>query len=66
MSSSETIAWLNYGEDLKKGNGDPIEIVDKTTKLFYGLFDNPDEARKVLKDVPIEGLADIYKKVMEQ
>jgi len=32
--------------------------------ILYSVFDKPDEARKVLAKVPIEGILEIYQKIV--
>lgn len=70
MSSSQAIAYLNLCDDLDvtAKNGNDAEktknIIEKLDEVLFSVFDQPDKAREVLAKVPIEGVIEIYQKIV--
>lgn len=68
MSSAQTIAYINLCEDLDKAQEtEKIKsVIKQLEEILYSVFDKPEEARKVLAKVPIQGVFDIYQKIVAE
>lgn len=67
MSSAQTIEYIELCEELGKAEGErPKEILKRLDEIMFSVFDKPDEARKVLEKVPIEGVFQIYQKIISE
>ena len=55
-----------FEDAIKKENIDDLEVVySKVVDGYFALFDKPAKIKEILKDIPIEKLADIYQDIME-
>ena len=69
MSSAQTLSYVDLCDELKeaKSTNDPTrvkEAIRYLNDILFSVFDKPDEARKVLAKVPIEGVLEIYQKIV--
>jgi len=69
MSSAQTLSYVDLCDELKeaKSTNDPTrvkEAIRNLNDILFSVFDKPDEARKVLAKVPIEGVLEIYQKIV--
>ena len=69
MSSAQTLSYVDLCDELKeaRSTNDPTrvkEAIRNLNDILYSVFDKPDEARKVLAKVPIEGVLEIYQKIV--
>lgn len=69
MSSAQTLSYVDLCDELKEArNTNDLtrvkEAIKNLSDILYGVFDKPDEARKVLAKVPIEGILEIYQKIV--
>lgn len=69
MSTAQTLSYVDLCDELKEARnvGDLARAKDAIKNLsdiLYSVFDKPDEARKVLEKVPIEGVLEIYQKIV--
>lgn len=66
VNSSESIALINIGEQMKKAEND-TKAIEKSLKqsadIFFGLFDDEEKARKMLGDLSMEVQWEIYNKI---
>lgn len=65
LSSAETLEIVDLQEQIKDKDANGVEIMKRLMEMVFGAFDKPDEAKKVLKDLPFDAIMDIYKRVME-
>ncbi len=63
MNSAETLALMQM-QKVSKENG--AEALEKMINLFMGLFDKPERAKELLKNLSVDALAEIYQKVMAE
>ena len=71
MSSAQTIAYVNLCDELaneqKKNNIDRVkQIMEEINNSIFSVFDKPDEARKVLEKVSIDGVFQIYQRIVQE
>lgn len=69
MSTAQTLSYVDLCDELKEARniGDLARAKDAIKNLsdiLYSVFDKPDEARKVLEKVPIEGVLEIYQRIV--
>lgn len=69
MSSAQTLSYVDLCDELKeaRSTNDPTrvkEAIRNLNDILFSVFDKPDEARKVLAKVPIEGVLEIYQKIV--
>ena len=69
MSSAQTLSYVDLCDELKEArNTNDLtrvkEAIRNLSDILYSVFDKPDEARKVLAKVPIEGVLEIYQKIV--
>lgn len=69
MSTAQTLSYVDLCDELKEARniGDLTrakEAIKNLSDILYSVFDKPDEARKVLEKVPIEGVLEIYQKIV--
>ena len=69
MSSAQTLSYVDLCDELKeaKSTNDPTrvkEAIRNLNDILFSVFDKPDEARKVLANVPIEGVLEVYQKIV--
>lgn len=69
MSTAQTLSYVDLCDELKEARniGDLARAKDAIKNLsdiLYSVFDKPEEARKVLEKVPIEGVLEIYQKIV--
>lgn len=68
MSSAETLKLSNFGSQLKEfqveGNQKEVLVLfDELSKMYFGLFDKPEVAKKLLSPLSYEAWFEIYGKV---
>ena len=63
MNSAETLALMQM-QKVSKENG--AEALEKMINLFMGLFDKPERAKELLKNLSVDALAEIYQKMMAE
>ena len=71
MNSSETLALMSVKDEITGiENGENAEsalkAMQKIEDIFFGIFDKPEKAKKVLGSLGIEAWFEIYNKIMEQ
>ena len=71
MSSAQTISYVELCDELKEArvSGELSRIkeaIKNLNNILFSVFDKPDEARKVLEKVPIEGVLEIYQKIVNE
>ena len=71
MNSSETIAWLNLAADMqdakdKKDMKAFEKTLNKFKDMYFGFWDKPEEAKKILGNLSVDDWLDIYQKVMKE
>lgn len=65
MNSAESLTMLSLQRSLQDSDEDKAEVMKKLTTLYFGLYRDPEEAQKILGDLPFDALFDIYAKIME-
>lgn len=69
MSSAQSISYVDLCDELAEAKASRElarikEAIKKLDEILFSVFDKPDEARKVLVKVPIEGVLEIYQKIV--
>lgn len=64
MSSAEVLEITNLQKQLQNDKSEGIEVVQRIVEIMFGLYDKPEEARKVLNGLSVEALSDIYQNIM--
>lgn len=73
MNSSESLALMNYARFAGSISSDEKDLdsvqefvkeYQKIQDMYFGLFDKPEKARKILGDLSFEALMNVYDKIM--
>ncbi len=71
MSTAQSLSYIDLCDELREAqtdrdSGKIKEAIAKLDEILFSVFDKPDEARKVLAKVPIEGVLEIYQKIVDE
>ena len=66
MNSAETMAITAMQRSSVDTNADAVKMLEGILEIYFGLFDNPEKAKEVLKDLPVDALISIYQKIMAE
>lgn len=65
LNTAQSLKMARLQEELSKGGETTTNAVEQLLNLIFDCFDKKDEAKRILGDLPLDAIADIYKKIME-
>ena len=69
MSSSEYLTIINISKDMKNMAKDDVDTLGDLLKtiedMYFSLFNDPDQAKKVLGHLSVDAWMDIYNKIVK-
>lgn len=63
-SSAESLAIAALQREYNENGSDQAEILAKLIDMLFNLYNDPEKARKMLDNLSLDALLDIYQKVM--
>lgn len=69
MSSAETLSLSALLSEIKDGASDPKKAektLNKIEELYFGCYDKPEEAKKVIGNLPFDTWFEIYNKIIKE
>lgn len=64
-NSAETLELIELQEQTNKDKTNRSKSVSRLVDIVFNLCDQPDKAREILSDLPVEAVMDIYTRVIE-